>query len=308
MRMIAIVLLTLSLFTAVFREQPSVAAVADCAATPTSLADPLTAGVWNEIMGRRAALGLPAFTWSPVLAQGAAWMAADIAAHQPDAVPPAETDSLGRSLATRTIDCGDSAVWETAMYVYQTDPFGVVSIWYGNDTFRMWQVLHAGSPGYPTYSHAALGYAQANGRWYWVMDLGSGVQLSPGGAQATPVPTATPVPFVPTATPVPFIPTPTPTNPPLADWTWCADEGGYCGYDLERQVRYGANGVYAYRTQSGGVACTNAVFGDPLEGVFKSCAYGPAIVIQPPPPPPTATPIPTATHTAKCQPSWRCGR
>ncbi len=36
-------------------------------------------------------------------------------------------------------------------------------------------------------------------------------------------------------------------------------------------MRYGAYGVYVYRTLTDGTACTNEVFGDPLYGVVKSC-------------------------------------
>ena len=54
-------------------------------------------------------------------------------------------------------------------------------------------------------------------------------------------------------------------------WTFCAREGGTCSFSGTQQVRYGANGLYAYRTLTGGTACTNAVFGDPAPGVAKQC-------------------------------------
>ena len=54
-------------------------------------------------------------------------------------------------------------------------------------------------------------------------------------------------------------------------WTFCVAEGGTCAFSGTREVRYGANGIYFYRTVSGGVACTNGVFGDPLYGVAKHC-------------------------------------
>jgi parallel beta-helix repeat protein len=56
-------------------------------------------------------------------------------------------------------------------------------------------------------------------------------------------------------------------------WTFCANEGGTCSFSGTQQVRYGANGSYAYKTLSGGTACTNAVFGDPAYGVAKRCDY-----------------------------------
>ena len=57
-------------------------------------------------------------------------------------------------------------------------------------------------------------------------------------------------------------------------WTSCANENGYCSFYGTQLVRYGANGVYYYRTLTGGASCTNAVFGDPLFGVSKQCSYG----------------------------------
>ena len=57
-----------------------------------------------------------------------------------------------------------------------------------------------------------------------------------------------------------------------SDWTVCAPEGGVCGFTGSQEVRYGANGLYTYRTLSNGTACTNSVFGDPVVGVKKECA------------------------------------
>ena len=63
------------------------------------------------------------------------------------------------------------------------------------------------------------------------------------------------------------------------EWTVCAEEGGQCPVSGRREVRYGANGVYVYKTLTDGTACTNAVFGDPIYGTVKECA------IRVPPPP-----------------------
>ena len=41
-----------------------------------------------------------------------------------------------------------------------------------------------------------------------------------------------------------------------------------------KQVRYGANGAYFYRTLTDGMACTNSVFGDPIFGTVKQCEIG----------------------------------
>ncbi|MFF3379091.1 alpha-L-rhamnosidase [Streptomyces sp. NPDC002680] len=60
-------------------------------------------------------------------------------------------------------------------------------------------------------------------------------------------------------------------------YTVCAAEGGTCavpGYN--RDVAYGANGNFAHQVTNGSVACTNAHFGDPIDGVAKSCYLPPA--------------------------------
>ncbi|MER6960122.1 alpha-L-rhamnosidase [Streptomyces sp. NPDC000618] len=60
-------------------------------------------------------------------------------------------------------------------------------------------------------------------------------------------------------------------------YTVCAAEGGTCavpGYN--RDVAYGANGNFAHQVAKGSVACTNAHFGDPIDGVAKSCYLPPA--------------------------------
>ena len=59
----------------------------------------------------------------------------------------------------------------------------------------------------------------------------------------------------------------------FVNWVNCANENGTCNFSGTRQVRYGANGVYYYRTFTNYVQCSNAVFGDPLFGVVKQCSY-----------------------------------
>ncbi len=57
-------------------------------------------------------------------------------------------------------------------------------------------------------------------------------------------------------------------------WTTCAREWQLCSFTGTRNVRYGANGTWVTRqlaASSGGVQCTNSVFGDPLPGIVKSC-------------------------------------
>ena len=61
--------------------------------------------------------------------------------------------------------------------------------------------------------------------------------------------------------------------PARTEWTVCATEGGVCAFTGTAEVRYGADGVYVYQTLTDGIACTNAVFGDPIYGTVKACAF-----------------------------------
>ncbi len=54
-------------------------------------------------------------------------------------------------------------------------------------------------------------------------------------------------------------------------WSFCAAEKGNCAVTGTRQVRYGADGRYAYKTITGSVKCDNATFGDPFYGRVKTC-------------------------------------
>lgn len=62
--------------------------------------------------------------------------------------------------------------------------------------------------------------------------------------------------------------------PPIEAWTRCAGENELCTYTGIRRVRYGADPNWSERNQaavSGGIQCSNAVFGDPIFGVEKRC-------------------------------------
>ena len=62
-----------------------------------------------------------------------------------------------------------------------------------------------------------------------------------------------------------------------AGYTACAAENGTCSFTgYGRNVAYGANGAFTYRVFSTGTPCTNAVFGDPIANVAKSCYIAPA--------------------------------
>ena len=56
------------------------------------------------------------------------------------------------------------------------------------------------------------------------------------------------------------------------EWTFCAPEGGECAFTGTREVRYGANGSFVFKTWTDGTACTNEVFGDPIVGTVKQCS------------------------------------
>ncbi|MEJ0002036.1 MAG: DUF4832 domain-containing protein [bacterium] len=116
----------------------------------------------------------------------------------------------------------------------------------------------------------------------------------------TPVPTPTPTP-VPVPTPVPTpAPTPTPSPTPTTTWTYCVPENNTCTFTGTRQVRYGVDPSWAYKTATASILCANSVFGDPKSGATKYCYYGDAVSTTPipaPTPTPAPTPAPTVTWT-----------
>jgi hypothetical protein len=64
-----------------------------------------------------------------------------------------------------------------------------------------------------------------------------------------------------------------PGSPAVTEWNYCAQEGGVCSFSGTQQVRYGANGVFAYKSATNSIDCNNEVFGDPLPGTVKYCEY-----------------------------------
>jgi hypothetical protein len=56
-------------------------------------------------------------------------------------------------------------------------------------------------------------------------------------------------------------------------WAPCANEGSACTFSGAHQVRYGANGIFVYKSATDTVDCSNEVFGDPLFNVIKHCEY-----------------------------------
>ncbi len=58
-----------------------------------------------------------------------------------------------------------------------------------------------------------------------------------------------------------------------ASWTFCGNEWTQCNFSGSKEVRYGKNSSWFTGTYTNGVECTNAVFGDPVPGVYKECQY-----------------------------------
>ncbi len=58
-------------------------------------------------------------------------------------------------------------------------------------------------------------------------------------------------------------------------YSYCARENGTCSFSGTKNVAYGANGKFSYRTATDGVSCDNGIFGDPIRGVVKTCYVGP---------------------------------
>ena len=63
-------------------------------------------------------------------------------------------------------------------------------------------------------------------------------------------------------------------QPPIsgpAGYTLCANENQTCSFSGQKSVAYGANNNFAFLNLTGGTACTNTVFGDPIFGTVKAC-------------------------------------
>jgi hypothetical protein len=75
-------------------------------------------------------------------------------------------------------------------------------------------------------------------------------------------------------------------------WTECASEKGTCTFSGTREVRFGANGLFTSKVVTASTPCTTAVFGDPINGVAKTCSYASVT---------SAPPVTTAPSTT---PTW----
>lgn len=80
-------------------------------------------------------------------------------------------------------------------------------------------------------------------------------------------------------------------------WTPCAQENETCSFSGAATVRYGAGTSFATGSFTNSVACSNLVFGDPVQGVVKSCSYA---LTAPTPSPSDAGWISCATEGQAC--------
>jgi alpha-L-rhamnosidase len=62
-----------------------------------------------------------------------------------------------------------------------------------------------------------------------------------------------------------------------AGYTSCTAENSTCSSTGTQSVAFGADGIFTYKTLTGGTGCTNTAFGDPDYGFTKSCYTGPVI-------------------------------
>lgn len=98
--------------------------------------------------------------------------------------------------------------------------------------------------------------------------------------------------------------TPTePPPPPPSTWTFCANENQQCVFTGTKQIRFGANDQYNFKTLTDGTPCTNAVFGDPIPFTAKHCDIDNSGSTPPPPPPPP----PPSTWTFCANENQQCG-
>jgi hypothetical protein len=115
-----------------------------------------------------------------------------------------------------------------------------------------------------------------------------------GAYEAAGTVTTTPTPTPPVTT------TPPSTSTPAPGWVNCAGENGLCSFSGTRQVRYGANGSYGYKSATGSIACTNDAFGDPIYGVVKTCSYADTTSGGTPSTPVVPDPAPVAPGWTSC--------
>jgi hypothetical protein len=106
----------------------------------------------------------------------------------------------------------------------------------------------------------------------------------------------------PTTSPTPTTTTTSPTPTTTTTWVNSAVQNGLCSFSGTRQVRYGANGTYAYKSATGSINCSNDIFGDPVWGVVKACSY--ADTSSTTTTPVVTSPVVTAPTWTGCSAEW----
>jgi hypothetical protein len=86
-------------------------------------------------------------------------------------------------------------------------------------------------------------------------------------------------------------------------WVYCSAENATCTVPSQRVVRYGANGIYFYKSVNNAIACSNGTWGDPVTGVAKRCDYSSSTTAAAPSPTPVPAPSPTPVPAPTPMPS-----
>lgn len=88
-------------------------------------------------------------------------------------------------------------------------------------------------------------------------------------------------------------------SPGDAAWVECTRQGGLCTFSGTHRVLYGESiaGRNVIKTFTDSAGCTDAVFGDPAYGIYKTCWYENVAAAPTPTPTPTPAPIPTPAPT-----------
>lgn len=184
-------LLVIGIFISIVQVQERQNTQSNAAVSPTPIAtiqnctvtgDQMTIGtqeqkLLDQINIYRAQNGLPALSWSQALKRASAWMSKDMLAHH----SLGHTDSLGRDIATRLMNCG-----------YPTPAFlGEIVDSGGADSMALFDAWQHSPPQSKdllngNFKEAGISFISAASQSYWTLDL--------GGVMPTATPTITPTP------------------------------------------------------------------------------------------------------------------
>ena len=151
---------------------------------------------------------------------------------------------------SKSLGAGDPAGWDYCTWEGGTCTFsGTRQVRFGTSTASVTKTF----TGSVLCSNAAFGdpaYGKSKSCWL------PSATTSQKPAATTPV----------TTTPATTTPATTATS-----WTNCTWQGGTCTVSGTRQVRYGAGNSWVVKTVTGSIACTDAIWGDPIYGTAKTC-------------------------------------